>query len=483
MGEVLFGTALLASFLGGVVALFAPCCVSVMLPAYLATGARRRSGVLVATVVFAAGIATVIVPIGLGASALSALAAGHHFAVYAAGGVTMAIGGVAVLAGWRPRLPMIVGWTPGGHGWAATYGLGVFSGLASSCCAPVLAGIAILSGATASFPTALAVSMTYVTGMAAPLFVLAMIWDSREGAASRFLHARSVTLRAGRLRRTLPLGMLLSGLLLIGIGVLTIGVAFAGPGMGSGGWQGRLNAWLQHQASVITHDLAWLPGWVFALLLVAGAAMIGWRIRHSSRPPVGADTRTVEATPPPPPAHRGPRSPTILDRHRSTTDSNASERFDTMTRSNSPGPNAAQAQSKTRQRKAKARAAQAAAIHARRRALATRWAAGLIVAAVATAGLYAVFRHSNTSNEDGAGPAYQVGSPGPGPAGTRLQVAFEYRWHCEPLRPARQNGALVLPGRSGLPTLLGPDHSPGVRRGSGEGGRHRRGDIAHHRPG
>ncbi|MGH3908578.1 MAG: hypothetical protein ACRDTE_30995 [Pseudonocardiaceae bacterium] len=44
MGDLLFGTTLLASFLGGVVALLAPCCVSVMLPAYLSTGFRHRGG-------------------------------------------------------------------------------------------------------------------------------------------------------------------------------------------------------------------------------------------------------------------------------------------------------------------------------------------------------------------------------------------------------------------------------------------------------
>ena len=41
--DVLLGTALFASFLGGVVALLAPCCVSVMLPAYFASTFRRRS--------------------------------------------------------------------------------------------------------------------------------------------------------------------------------------------------------------------------------------------------------------------------------------------------------------------------------------------------------------------------------------------------------------------------------------------------------
>ena len=44
MHQVLFSTALLTSFLGGVVALLAPCCVSVMLPAYLATVFRHRPG-------------------------------------------------------------------------------------------------------------------------------------------------------------------------------------------------------------------------------------------------------------------------------------------------------------------------------------------------------------------------------------------------------------------------------------------------------
>src|SRR2546429_5065922 len=99
MSSLLFGTALLASFLGGVVALLAPCCVSVMLPAYFAAGFRRRTGILAATLVFAAGVATIIVPIGIGANALSAALAAHHLVVFSVGGAAMLAGGVAVLAG------------------------------------------------------------------------------------------------------------------------------------------------------------------------------------------------------------------------------------------------------------------------------------------------------------------------------------------------------------------------------------------------
>ncbi len=115
-------------------ALLAPCCVSVMLPAYLATGFRRRSAIVAAAAVFAAGVATVIVPIGLGASALTSLVSGHHLMVFLVGGAAMTVGGVAVLAGWKPQLPMVMGRAPAERRVVpAIYGLGVFSGAASSC--------------------------------------------------------------------------------------------------------------------------------------------------------------------------------------------------------------------------------------------------------------------------------------------------------------------------------------------------------------
>src|SRR5258706_1889616 len=97
MHQVLFGTALLSSFLGGVVALLAPCCVSVMLPAYFATGFSRRTGIAAATGAFAAGVATLIVPVGLGASAISAALPAHHLLIFSIGGTGSAGGPGAVV--------------------------------------------------------------------------------------------------------------------------------------------------------------------------------------------------------------------------------------------------------------------------------------------------------------------------------------------------------------------------------------------------
>lgn len=294
MEQLLFGGTLLAAFLGGLVALLAPCCVSVMLPAYLATGFRHRAGILAATLVFALGVATIIVPIGLGATALVALVSGQHALVFSVGATAMLIGGVAMLLGWKPRLPML-GRAPTGHGFGAAYGLGVFSGAASSCCVPVLAGVAILSGATASFPAALTVSLTYVAGMVAPLAVLALVWDRKDWGSSKWLHGRQVTLRLWRLRRTMALGTAAGAFLLIGMALLTYVQAALGPGMGSDGPLVQLTADLQHGAAVVTTALAWIPGWVIALILVLSIVYIVWQARRhldSSRP-----TDTGDAVP------------------------------------------------------------------------------------------------------------------------------------------------------------------------------------------
>ena len=45
--SIFFGGSAIAAFVAGLIALFAPCCISVMLPAYFASSFRNR-GVLVA---------------------------------------------------------------------------------------------------------------------------------------------------------------------------------------------------------------------------------------------------------------------------------------------------------------------------------------------------------------------------------------------------------------------------------------------------
>ncbi|UQA91091.1 cytochrome c biogenesis CcdA family protein [Streptomyces halobius] len=282
MGELLFGTMLLASFLGGMVALLAPCCISVMLPAYFATGFRSRGRVVAGTLAFGAGVATIIVPIGLGATALSAVFQRYHLWIYLTGGLLMLAGGLAVLAGWKPKLPMPSGGPPRqGGGFKAAYGLGAFSGIASACCAPVLAGVVVLSGASGSFLAALGVALIYVLGMVAPLVIIALAWERGHRGPARLLEGRQVPLRLGAWRRRVPLGDLLAGGLLVAMGVLTAALAFTGSDMSASGWRVRLSADLDHYASRITDALSWVPGWAVALVAAVVLALL---IRRALRP-------------------------------------------------------------------------------------------------------------------------------------------------------------------------------------------------------
>lgn len=272
--SLLLGTTLFASFLGGVVALLAPCCVSVMLPAYFASMFHRRTQIVGMTLIFAAGVATLILPIALGASALSGLVSGHHTLVFSIGGLAMVAMGIAMLLGVKFMLPMpaIRGGT--GRGLGSVYGLGVFSGAASACCAPVLAGIATISGAAASFPAALAIGVAYVFGMVAPMSALAVVWDRRDWGQTRLLSGRTVTWRLGGRERPVPVSGVISGALLLAMGVLTVILAFRRQSMATDGWQVRVSAALTHAASVVRDNLAWVPGWVLSALVVGALAYL-----------------------------------------------------------------------------------------------------------------------------------------------------------------------------------------------------------------
>lgn len=284
MSQLLLSGTVITAFLGGVVALLAPCCISVMLPAYFATSFHRRTQLAAMTLVFAAGIATIILPLGLGASAISRLLVGQHRFVFTAGGLAMIAAGVAMGAGWKFMLPM-PGRRGSGHGIASVYSLGVFAGAASACCAPVLAGVAALAGASASFPVAVTVGAAYVTGMVAPLAALALVWDKRDWGRARIFGGWGVTIRLGSRRRRIAGPGLLSGGVLAAMGVLTILFALRGPAMTLSGWQLRVSAWLGHASAVVQHHLTWLPGWAGLLvLLVAAATFVRAARRRDGRP-------------------------------------------------------------------------------------------------------------------------------------------------------------------------------------------------------
>ncbi|HEY3292137.1 MAG TPA: cytochrome c biogenesis protein CcdA [Candidatus Nanopelagicaceae bacterium] len=279
MGQILFSTTILASFLGGVVALFAPCCVSVMLPAYFASTFRRRSYIVAMTLVFAAGVATIILPIALGAAIVSRALLDYHLWIFSIVGLVMFTVGIITLIGWKMMLPMPS--RKGGHsGIGAVYGMGVFSGASSACCAPVLAGVVALSGAASSLTASVTVGLAYVFGMVAPLALLAIVWDRRDWGNSALLSARTVPIWPGAKKR-IPWVTSVSGYLMIAMGLLTIVLALRGPGMAANGWQVEVTAALGHASAVIQRFLSFAPGWIYSLAIFSGLAFLVWKaVRH-----------------------------------------------------------------------------------------------------------------------------------------------------------------------------------------------------------
>ena len=69
--DILFSVSIIASFVAGMVALFAPCCVSILLPTYLAAVFREKTKVLKMTFIYFLGMAIILIPIGLGAAIIT----------------------------------------------------------------------------------------------------------------------------------------------------------------------------------------------------------------------------------------------------------------------------------------------------------------------------------------------------------------------------------------------------------------------------
>lgn len=274
MRDILLGTTVIAAFIGGAVALFAPCCISVMLPAYFATSFQRRRALISMTLVFALGVATIILPIAFGASWLTRVILERHTYIFLIGGALMLALGLATIAGWKLPIPMPGMSARRDRSVGSVYALGAFSGTASACCAPVLAGVIALSGAAGSFAAALVVGVAYVFGMVVPLFVMALLWDRYDWGNSAIVRGKTVTLRAFGRRHQVHTTALASGILLIAMGVLVVVLAFSDTAMTSSGWQARMGAEIQHYASVVLSWLDGLPGWLTALAVFAALALV-----------------------------------------------------------------------------------------------------------------------------------------------------------------------------------------------------------------
>lgn len=292
-GNLWIGSSLVVAFVAGLVALLAPCCVSVLLPAYLSAFLQNRWRLVAMTFVYGAGVATVVLPLALGAAALRQFILGQHAIAYGVGGTLLVALGIFTLLGGRVSLPMPQFRKTNRRGSLSIYMIGVVAGLASACCAPVLAGVVALSGLAPSFVDSMALGLAYVAGMIGPLFLMALFWERIEPKIERITRPRVISWHLGSVRRELTGTTFTSGLLLLAMGGATLWMAASGQAMvSSSGWGANLAADLNNLGHHIDDALSGVPGLViaavllaFTILLAAKASIeLGWWHRNSDQP-------------------------------------------------------------------------------------------------------------------------------------------------------------------------------------------------------
>lgn len=282
--SIFFGGSVIAAFVAGMIALFAPCCLSVMLPAYFASSFQNRSRLVAMSFVFAAGVGTVILPLVMGTIALRQLFVTQHAAIYLLGGSIMLGMAIFTLLGGKLQLPMPARRAAADAGPLGIYTLGMFSGVASACCAPVLAGVLALSSLASSAALAAGLGSAYVFGTVAPLFAISLLWERFDWRSSALFRPRMVTWRLGLLQRTLSVSMLMSAALLGVMGALAIWEAFSADSMStSSHWSLALAVQLQHVGRGITQALSVVPSWLMAVVLLFSVGALGWRARSQWR--------------------------------------------------------------------------------------------------------------------------------------------------------------------------------------------------------
>ena len=226
------------------------------------------------TLVFLAGLAAVLVPVGAGAGTIGALLTAHRGTLILVGGLIVIALGVYTAFGGGFRIPGFSG-RARGTGLAQVFLLGAVYGFAGFCAGPLLGAVLTTAAVTESAVYGGLIMGLYALGMALPLFVLALLWDRFDLGQRAWLRPRHVTI--GPVRTTV--WALVSGALFIAVGWLFIashGTANL-PTLLSLDAQFEVQAWAQRLAGAVSDAQFWF--WVSLL----GTVVSGGLLRGSTR--------------------------------------------------------------------------------------------------------------------------------------------------------------------------------------------------------
>lgn len=259
---------LITAFLAGTAALFAPCCVGVLLPAYLASVFRTKTKIFLMTFVYYLGLLTVFLPLGLGAASLGAAFSRYHSVIFTIGGLFMIVLGLSLVVGKNAMLPIHVKPKLNGHDFGSLYILGIFSGIATTCCAPVLAGVLALSVLPGSWFLGGVYSLVFVTGMVVPLFILALLADRTNFLAKFQALRRRINYRLAGKEISVNLSHLISGFLFVIIGILILVLERNNPDIFGSSYQLEINLTIAKITQSVSRITDLIPEVVWAVIFI-----------------------------------------------------------------------------------------------------------------------------------------------------------------------------------------------------------------------
>lgn len=282
---------MVGAFLAGLAALLSPCS-ALLLPSFFAYAFDRVELLIRRTVVFWIGLCAVLVPLGAGVGAAGEAVTRYRSEVTLIGGLVLIGFGVLTVLGRGAGLPGAQRLT--GRIRISTtvsvLALGAVYGLAGFCAGPLLGAVLTVSAMGADPGYGAVLMALYALGMAAPLFLLAGLWDRFDLTGRRWLRGRPVRLGPLQTHTT----SLITGLVMIGIGglfLLSEGTANLG-GVLSVDAEYDLQLWLSRVSASINGPV---------VLLGVVAVLIGWRAyrlwRRRARAVAGATDDPAEHEP------------------------------------------------------------------------------------------------------------------------------------------------------------------------------------------
>ncbi|MBI2074966.1 MAG: hypothetical protein HYT83_03975 [Candidatus Levybacteria bacterium] len=228
METVFFQTSLIAAFVAGMVALFAPCCITFLLPSYLGSVFKEKEKVLLMTLVFGLGIFVTLLPAVLGVALISQALFRYHNTIYIVGGVVMLLVAITTFLGLKLPMPKLSGTRVEGKAdVGSVFTLGIVSGITSACCAPVLIGILTLTFLSPSFLGAILVGAVYVLGMVMPLLIIS-IFLSDKVARLAILRKPVTSITIFEKSYPIVLGNMVASLVFLATGVAALVLTITG---------------------------------------------------------------------------------------------------------------------------------------------------------------------------------------------------------------------------------------------------------------